>query len=258
MSQWSRLAALLAVLLVQVPAARASPAACNLLTSGSCMWAQTPATCAAQCTAPAFVATCDGQCTDSASVACTGSCNTSCQSTCVANPGTFDCATDCASNCQTSCSTVCNGESAGCADDCMSDCTNRCGIQCAAVPPNADCNALCQGDCNASCQTQANIDCQVNCMSTVAAGECSADCATSQGAVFCGNPPQYVDLSTAATDCVTYLESEGIAPDAGPVAVVKKHQGCGSAPGGEGLGGALEAAGLLLGFGLLVARRRRA
>jgi hypothetical protein len=237
-------------------------AACNLLTGGTCEFVTTPLTCAGQCTAPSFVAECDGECDVSASASCTGTCNGTCMADCTANPGTFDCTTECTTNCQSNCTSACANGAPGCDQDCNDDCTNRCGVQCSATAPSVTCSDQCMVSCNASCQVQANIDCHVNCTANIAPGECNIDCKAPTGAVFCGTPPQYVDLATAADQCASYLESQGITTTTTCTigSGCNTTVGCSAAPA---LGsstdrwGVAGIAGLMMGLGLLVSRRRK-
>lgn len=234
--------------------------ACNLVTSGNCMFVTTPATCTGQCTPPSCVAECDGECNASASATCTGACNASCMTQCTASPGTFSCAAACTSDCQASCTVACSGKPAGCVADCMLDCPNRCALQCNATPPMADCAAKCQVSCNGSCQVQANIDCHENCTLNVAPGACNVDCMAPSGAVFCNG--QYVNVGKAVNDCLTYLKSQGITVTT--TCTVGKgcttSGGCSATPalGAGRVGwGTFGLAGLLLGVGLARSRRKR-
>jgi hypothetical protein len=81
------------------------------------------------------------------------------------------------------------------------------------------------------------------------------------GAVFCGNPPQYVNIGAVAENCLTYLENQGITT----TTTCKLGSGCTTAVGcsaSPALGatdrwGALGITGLMVGLGLVVSRRRR-
>jgi hypothetical protein len=149
-------------------------------------------------------------------------------------------------------------------DDCNLDCTNRCNVGCQATLPTISCATQCQQACVPSCTVQANIDCHVNCTASVAPGECNLDCMGPKGAVFCGNPPQYIDLGKTATACADYLQSQGItasescstnASGSSCNATVS----CAASPGlaGDDRWGALGITGLMMGLGLVVSRRRR-
>jgi hypothetical protein len=87
------------------------------------------------------------------------------------------------------------------------------------------------------------------------------------GAVFCGTPPQYVDLASAAQDCLTYLESQGITVSTtctlGTGCTTNlgvPGASCSATPtlgASEDRWGALGIAGLMMGVGLVVSRRKR-
>jgi hypothetical protein len=154
-------------------------------------------------------------------------------------------------------------------DDCNADCTNRCGVGCQAMLPTVTCSTQCQQACLPSCQVQANIGCHVNCTANVAPGECNLDCMGPKGAVFCGNPPQYIDLGKTASACVTYLQSQGI--QASESCSTSTGSGgnagtscsatvtCAASPdlGANDRWGVLGITGLMMGVGLVVSRRRR-
>ncbi len=254
------------VVLVVSPALADTPASegCLFATATSCELVPPTADCSAQCTPGSFVAECDGSCNVDADADCTGGCAADCQATCTVDPGSFSCSETCESSCNSSCMSSCTGDSGDCASDCMLDCPNRCGIQCDATPPSADCTAECQASCNASCQVQANIDCHVMCTSSVVLPTCTADCQAPQGALFCDG--QYVDLATATTDCINYLESQGVTVtetcsvgSAGGSSCAAS-LGCSASSVGatnQDRWGFLGITGIMMGLGLAVSRRRR-
>jgi hypothetical protein len=244
-------------------------AACNLLASGTCGFQVTPATCTAECTPGSFVAECDGQCSVTADPTCVqGPCFTACQTDCTANPGSFSCSASCTQDCQNNCTNKCaNVTNVSCPDDCMLDCENRCTVGCQAVAPTVSCDTQCQTACTESCTVQVNIGCHVDCTANVVLPSCTADCNGPKGAVFCGNPPQYIDLGKTATACADYLQTKGITAS----------ESCSTGTGGKGgtscnatvscaaspglasndRWGALGITGLMMGLGLAVSRRRR-
>jgi hypothetical protein len=100
----------------------------------------------------------------------------------------------------------------------------------------------------------------VNCTANVELPNCTADCKGPTGAVFCGSPPQYVDLADVASDCITYLESQGITISTTCTLGSGCTSGCSAAPtvgAVDDRWGTLGVAGLIMGVGLLVSRRKR-
>lgn len=253
------------LLLLGSSAALASPGAeaCNnieLLSTGQCEF-ELSGGCQADCTPLNFVAACDGQCTVAAAVDCTGGCQASCEADCNVSPPAFDCETNCTGTCGASCMASCSDSA--CQAECHASCDRRCSIDCAATPPTADCTARCSASCGASCKVQANVDCNVTCSADLEGG-CKVQCEDPKGALFCDG--QYVNVTGSFDDCVAYLESKGLGFTAtggcvgsscsGSVAV-----GCSAAPAVGAVdtrAGVGAIAGLMLGLGLFVSRRRRA
>ena len=247
-------------------AAMAAPsaAACDnieLAANGSCEY-EVSGGCTADCTAPNFVAACDGKCTASAEIGCTGGCQASCEADCAVDPGKFECEGSCEASCKASCDGSCSDSS--CIAQCEASCGHRCNIRCAATPPSADCKAKCSASCDASCTVQANVDCSVDC-SVMLEGGCKARCEEPQGALFCDG--QYVDIVGNTQDCIDYLTSRGHNVGASADCSVtvggsdcNVSVGCsavpylGSASDKAGVGAI---AGLMLGLGMVVSRRRR-
>jgi hypothetical protein len=175
-------------------------------------------------------------------------------------PAAIDCEGDCTSNCDDGCMTVCSDTA--CQDDCRNDCTNRCQVSCSVKPPS--CTASCQESCNASCTVQANINCHEMCTVSLQGG-CNTQCEQPQGALFCNG--QYVDISASDfAACEAYLASQGLQVT---TSTTCSAAGCTTTVGGltcsasPALGavderlGAGAVAGLMMGLGLFVARRRR-
>jgi hypothetical protein len=222
------------------------------LASGDCVY-EVSGGCEADCTPINFVAACDGQCTAGVDVSCSGGCEMECQGGC--DPGHIDCVASCHTSCYAGCDSSCVG--AGCVTDCQADCDNRCKIGCDVTLPS--CDVSCKAACDASCTVQANVDCHYGCTTNIQGG-CTTACQTPKGALFCNG--QYVDLSSDATSCLNYLESQGISFSGSCNANgCSGTLGCSAAPTlgvvDEKLGvGAI--AGLMMGLGLLISRRRRA
>jgi hypothetical protein len=228
------------------------------LASGKCEY-EVSGGCTADCTPLNFVAACDGQCTAGASVDCTGTCGASCETECMVDPGKFDCEGTCSSSCRSSCDGSCSDS--GCIAQCQASCDNRCAIKCEAVSPSADCTAKCSARCDASCTVQANVDCSVKCSADIEGG-CKTQCSEPQGALFCGG--QYVHASDLDA-CVAYLATQGFDVsvdthcDAGGCEV-SAGVGCSATPYVGALGerwGVGAIAGLMMGLGMFVSRRRR-
>ena len=253
-----------APLLLVSSAALAGPSAAScknaeLIAGGSCTL-EVSGGCETDCTPLKFVAACDGQCTVSASADCTGSCTASCETECTANPPSFDCATSCTTSCDAGCMTSCTDS--GCQAQCQASCSNRCSVQCTATPPSADCKTKCAASCDADCTVQANASCSVMCSASLQGG-CTTQCQTPKGALFCDG--QYVDATTTLDDCITYLGNQGFnvqvnaTCDANGCAASVTTCSAGPAVGAaarDGLGvGAI--AGMMIGLGLVVSRRRR-
>jgi hypothetical protein len=253
-----------APLMLASSAALAAPGAdaCNnieLVATGQCDF-EVSGGCTADCTPINFVAACDGKCTASADVTCTGGCEASCMEDCQVNPGSFDCTGSCTTSCEAGCTGRCSDS--GCLTDCKASCSNRCQVQCSATPPSATCDVQCKASCDASCQVQANVDCHVSCTADIQGG-CTAACDTPRGALFCNG--QYVDVPGNVDDCLAYLENLGLTVTAECSVTAGGSEcsasiGCSAAntlgDGKNGLGaGAI--AGLVMGLGLAVSRRRR-
>lgn len=237
----------------------------ELLATGTCE-AEFSGGCAADCTPLNFVAACDGQCTAKADVTCTGTCGASCETECNVNPGSFDCEASCSSSCKASCDGACSDS--GCIAQCEASCDNRCSIRCEAVPPSATCQAKCEARCDASCTVEANVDCGFKC-SVDLEGGCKVQCEEPKGALFCTDPSgrkQYVSSSNF-DGCVDYLTTQGLTVNVEAEATcnaggceVSAGVGCSAVPyvgaAGERWGvGAI--AGLMMGLGMIVSRRRR-
>ena len=229
----------------------------ELLASGNCQY-EVSGGCQTMCTPPDLVAACDGQCSADPMVTCTGGCEASCEASCT--PASIDCEGDCTSNCDAGCMTVCSDTA--CQTDCQHDCANRCQVSCNVKPPN--CTASCQASCNASCTVQANINCHEMCTVSLQGG-CQTQCEQPQGALFCNN--QYVNISASNfAACEQYLAEQGLNVTTTTTCGVN---GCTTTVGGLGCGvapavgavderlGAGAVAALMMGLGLVVARRRR-
>ena len=245
-------------------AAMAAPnaAACDnieLAANGNCAY-EVSGGCEADCTPINFVAACDGQCTANASIECTGGCTASCETECNVNPGSFDCEGSCTASCEASCDTSCSDSS--CNAQCVASCGHRCDIKCTATPPSADCTAKCQASCDASCTVQANVDCSVDCTVDLEGG-CKVKCSEPEGALFCDG--QYVNVVGNAQDCLDYLATVGLSVDIGGHCdgrgcEVSAGVGCSAAPYMGAINersGVGAIAGLMLGLGMIVSRRRR-
>jgi hypothetical protein len=224
------------------------------LASGSCEY-EVSGGCVADCTPLNFVAACDGQCNVEAGVDCTGGCQAQCEAECT--PGSIDCEASCSSSCYAGCDTECTD--AGCKTQCRASCDNRCKIGCDVNPP--DCTASCKVACDATCRVKANIDCSVQCSADIEGG-CKTQCDEPQGALFCDG--QYVHASNLDA-CIDDLSARGFDVaveghcDAGGCEV-SVGTGCSATPyvgaAGERWGvGAI--AGLMMGLGMMVSRRRR-
>ncbi|APR83619.1 Keratin associated protein 18-4 [Minicystis rosea] len=253
-----------APLMLVSSAAMAAPsaAACDnieLAANGSCDY-EVSGGCEADCTPLNFVAACDGKCSASAEIDCTGGCQASCEADCTVDPGGFDCEGSCSATCKASCDGNCNDSD--CSAQCEASCGHRCNIQCTATPPSATCTAKCKASCDASCTVQANLDCSVQCSADLEGG-CKVKCSEPQGALFCDG--QYVDVVGNTQDCIDYLTSRGLNVGASADCTVTAggsdcslSVGCSAAPylASEKTGvGAI--AGLMLGLGMVVTRRRR-
>jgi hypothetical protein len=253
------------VVLVASPALADGPGAdhCLFATATSCEFVPPSASCEASCTPGSFVAECDGQCKAEADVSCTGTCTGTCSASCTADPGMFSCSETCESDCQPHCKDLCPDGDANCDSDCNDDCSNRCQVQCDATGPSATCDAQCKASCNASCQVQVNVDCHVNCTASVELPTCSADCQSTQGALFCDG--QYVDLVTVTSDCLTYLETHGVtitetcSTSSANGTNCTASLGCSASSVGtsQDRWGFLGMTGIMMGLGLAVSRRRR-
>lgn len=244
-------------------AALAAPGAeaCNnvqLVATGQCDF-EVSGGCEADCTPLNLVAACDGKCDVSADVSCSAGCVADCKGGCDVNPGSFDCNASCTTSCEAGCSARCSD--AGCISDCKASCSNRCQVECSATPPSATCDVQCKASCDASCQVQANVDCHVKCTTDLQGG-CQVACQSPKGALFCNG--QYVDVAGNVDDCLAYLENLGLTVTAECTVSASGSEcsasiGCSAAntlgEGKNGLGaGAI--AGLMMGLGLVVARRR--
>jgi hypothetical protein len=227
----------------------------QLIADGKCDFVVDSGGCETMCTPLSFVAACDGECNVSADVSCTGGCEASCMGSCT--PGSIDCEGSCTTSCSASCMSSC--PDTGCQSDCDADCSNRCKIACDVKPPS--CDESCKVACDASCTVQANIDCHYGCTANIEGG-CTTQCQTPKGALFCDG--QYVNAGTTADDCLTYLENQGFnvqittTCDATGCAIAATTCSAGPAIGSarDGLGiGAI--AGMMMGLGLVVSRRRR-
>jgi hypothetical protein len=257
-----------APLMLASSAALASPGAdacgnIELLLQGSCDF-EVAGGCKADCTPLNFVAACDGQCTATADLSCTGGCEASCETECNVNPGSFDCAANCDTTCKASCSSSCSDSA--CQTNCEASCGNRCELKCKADLPSADCTAQCKASCDASCTVQANVDCQVMCSASLQGG-CEVACDTPRGALFCPDPsgrPQYVNVPGSVDDCIAYLESQGLQVQVTATCDANGCNGsasigCAAAPnvGADSRLGVGAIAGLMMGAGMIVSRRRR-
>jgi len=245
-----------------VASAAPDAAACNnvqLVASGSCDF-EVSGGCKAKCTPLNLVAACDGKCNVAADVSCTNDCGVDCKGACDVNPGSFDCKGDCTQRCDASCTSSCTDS--GCITDCQASCANRCDVQCSATPPSAMCDVQCKASCDASCQVKTNVDCHVKCSADLQGG-CTAACDTPKGALFCDG--QYVDVPGSVDDCINYLEGRGLKVSVSGSCDVTSGTcmasiGC-SAANAVGSStdrwGAGAIAGLMMGLGLVVSRRRR-
>lgn len=246
-------------------AAMAAPsaAACDniqLAATGQCDF-EVSGGCEALCTPLSFTAACDGQCSASASLDCSGSCGVDCEAQCMVDPGGFDCTGSCEADCEARCTEGCSD--AGCQASCNASCSHRCDIQCTATPPSADCTAKCEASCNASCEVQANIDCSLSC-SVDLEGGCKVKCTEPDGALFCDG--QYVNVVGTVDDCISYLESQGLkvnfsASCDASGCEASASVGCSAAPyvgaAADNRWGVGAIAGLMMGLGMIVSRRRR-
>ncbi|MFT3773547.1 MAG: hypothetical protein QM820_49865 [Minicystis sp.] len=240
------------------------PEACNnidLAANGQCDF-EVAGGCQADCTPLNFVAACDGQCDVAVDASCTGGCEATCETECNANPGTFDCDANCTATCEASCAASCSDSS--CQAQCHASCDHRCSVQCSATPPTVDCKGRCAASCDASCKVQANVDCSVKC-SVDLEGGCKVQCSEPRGALFCDG--QYVDITGTVDDCIAYLESKGLGVTVATDCALTPNSsdcnvsvGCSAAPGIgtiDNKAGVGAIAGLMLGVGLVVSRRRR-
>lgn len=247
-----------APLMLVSSAALATPSAAScknaqLIANGMCNF-EVSGGCTAMCTPLNFVAACDGECTAAPEVTCTGGCEASCMGSCT--PGSIDCEGSCTTSCNASCMTSCVG--ADCQTDCDADCANRCKVSCEVNPPT--CDASCKIACDTSCTVQANIDCHFGCTGNLQGG-CTTQCATPKGALFCDG--QYVNAGDSAADCLTYLENQGFQTSVTCTvasgcnltgAVCSAGPAVGYADDGVGIAAI---AGVMMGLGLVVSRRRR-
>jgi len=242
--------------------AASGPEACNnieLVASGQCEF-ELAGGCEADCTTLSVVAACDGKCAAGATTECTTGCLAMCEGACDANPATFECESSCTDSCEKSCMTSCSD--ASCQAQCHGSCDHRCKVGCAATPGSADCATRCATSCGASCKVQANVDCALTCSATLE-GACKVQCQQPKGSLFCGD--QYVDVSGSFDDCVTYLESKGLGFSVtggcvGATCEGSASIGCSAAPSVGAIGdehGVGAVAGLVMGLGLFVSRRRR-
>jgi hypothetical protein len=249
------------LMLASSTALAAGPADCLLATAKSCQYVVSSGGCEAQCTPGSFVAECDAQCTGSVQASCTGTCSADCSAMCTANPGSFSCSGYCDQSCQGSCSAQCTDSA--CSADCMADCSNRCEVSCSAQPPTATCDVQCQASCNGKCEVDVNIMCHANCTANLVLPTCQADCKLPQGALFCDG--QYVDVAKAAQACIDYLKSQGVSfsescsGGTNGGTTCSATVGCSAAPslGAADRWGVLGISGVVMGLGLVVARRRR-
>lgn len=231
----------------------------DLAASGKCEY-RLSGGCTASCTPLSFEAACDAACTIQASANCTAGCEGSCVAECTAKPAEFTCEGQCGIDCQAGCESKCTDS--GCVASCQSRCDERCAVECKASPPSASCEAQCQVSCGASCEVEANATCRFGC-ETKLTGGCTAQCSEPEGALFCDG--QYVDAADNFDACVDYLENGGFLNASGEFGCSGGEctgsvsvGGCSAAPGAidDGVGvGAI--AGLMLGLGMIVSRRRR-
>jgi hypothetical protein len=160
--------------------------------------------------------------------------------------------------------TSCSGDDATCETTCEADCGNRCAISCQATPPSVSCDDQCVASCQGSCNVQANVGCEVGpqgCWVNTTGG-CTAACSAPEGALFCSG--QYIDVTEAAS-CVACLETNGLSFSTTTTCIAGK--GCTtslsacaatSAVGSsEERWGVFGITGLVMGFGLMISRRRK-
>jgi hypothetical protein len=242
-------------------------ATCTAEVSGGCTAKCTPVNFELSCEAK-----CDGTCSASISGECTASCQADCSAQCEVDPGSFDCQGYCEADCSASCAGHCEADanSAECQGRCEASCGGECKASCNVDPPEANCEAQCQASCSGTCEFEANAECNIECNGSCVAeltGGCQAQCEKPEGAVFCDG--EYVDAGNNAAECFDAIEAaldiegyaHGDASCEGGTCTAEGEAGCSC--GGASIANAppfsrsVGLAGLAVGLGLLVARRRK-
>src|SRR6185312_10421256 len=165
----------------------------------------------------------------------------------------------CTQDCHTRCKSSCTAGDAECITVCGNDCDNRCNVGCTATPGSIDCGVACKQ----SCTVQANVECQTNCVEQVTLPSCQASCELPEGALFCDG--QYIDLTSAGSDCLAYLEAQGFSVSGSCTetlagASCASSVSCAAAPSvgaASDRWGVAGLTGLMMGLGLLISRRKR-
>ncbi|MCA9715798.1 MAG: hypothetical protein H6713_01695 [Myxococcales bacterium] len=254
-------------------------AQCTMELEGGCEIMCEPIALTASCSAELRVG-CEATCQPLEFEAqCAVDCQAACMGECDVDPGNFDCEASCGANCSANCSASCEAEASGsearaeCEASCEASCDVDCGASCEGTPPSAECSGKCEASCEGECYAEVRGGCYVECQrdgyidcKADLQGGCEAECQKPEGALFCDG--QWIDHGNNLDECVAalqalfeimvdgyaYAECDGNTCEAGAGGSIACNCSATTDVSQNRQGGALA---LLLGIGLISARRRR-